>query len=209
MMLNHGRYQGRTLLSETLVDSMFEPRVATPYQGPFGEEGYALGFSVYSDFCGKRLVKHEGSIRVSTAYVGLIPEVQIGIALLANGSAYPLPQIGMYALALLLDEDAQRLQFLEWETRLEGLAGIYESFRGTIQVEIKRIGDFLLLQGTGGSCMRPVLLVPEKLREHQRSFYTLEGGERLPAEFQVDGGGIDLLYERYRLRRVGGCGRYC
>jgi len=36
-----------------------------------------------------------------------------------------------------------------------------------------------------------------------RTFYALQRGRRLPVEFRVREGEIDLIYERYLLRKTG------
>jgi len=204
MYLNWGEHGGVRVLSSQSVEAMETPCVTTPYQeGPFGDYSYAYGLGIYPDFVGHKLVGHSGSVAVATAYIGFIPEKGIGIALLANGSGYSLSQLGMYGLAILLEEDPEKLPFVKRERALIELEGTYETYKGTMKAQVKRNGDFLTIEVEDKYNPSQVLLVPETIGESKRVFYTLVGGNRLPVEFRVRDGQIDVIYERYCLRRTG------
>jgi hypothetical protein len=135
--------------------------------------------------------------------MGFIPERGLGIALLANGSGYPLSHLGMYALAILLGKDPEKLPFVFRERALNELEGAYETYKGTMKAQVKRSGDFLTLEVRDKYNDLIVPLVPETIRERAMTFYTLDAGYKLPVEFRVQEGEIDLLFERYRLRKTG------
>ncbi|HIC95298.1 TPA: serine hydrolase [Candidatus Bipolaricaulota bacterium] len=204
MYLSWGKLDGVRLVSRESLEAMETPRVRTPLQeGPFGELGYAYGLHVVPDFLGYKLIGHSGSVLVATAYMGFIPERGVGIVLLANGSGYPLSQLGMYGLVILLGEDPEGLPFVFRERALSELEGTYETYKGTMKAQVKRNGDFLTLEIRDKYNDLIVPLVPEKLEEDIRTFYTLEAGYKLPVEFRAQEGQIDLLFERYRLRKTG------
>ena len=48
-----------------------------------------------------------------------------------------------------------------------------------------------------------VPLFPENLEGNVKTFYTLQGAGKLKVEFIVNGKDVDLLFERYRLKKVG------
>jgi len=127
----------------------------------------------------------------------------VGIALLANGSGYPLSQLGMYGLAIMLGEDPERLPFVKTDRALAELTGTYETYRGTMRAQVKRMGDLLSLEIRDKYTDLIVPLVPEALEGDVRTFYALQRGRRLPVEFRVREGEIDLIYERYLLRKTG------
>jgi CubicO group peptidase (beta-lactamase class C family) len=201
MFLNLGEYEDVRLLSKESVEAMQTPQVALPYQGPFGKGSYAFGLSVTPDFLGHELIGHGGSVLVATAYMGFIPKKKVGIALLANGSGYPLSQIGMYGLAILLEEDPESLPFVQMEKALTELVGTYETYKGTMKAQVKRMGDFLTIEIKDKYNDLVVPLVPESIEK--RTFYTLGWGMRLPVEFRVQKEKIELIYERYLLRKTG------
>ncbi len=205
MFLNQGAYEGGQLLSRQSLAAMQTPRITTPLQNsPFGDTGYGYGLAIIPDFLGRRLVGHGGSVGTATAQMSFLPDENVGMMVLANGSGYPLSQIAMYGLALLLGEDPDALYFARREARLAGLEGRYETYKGTVRMQVRRAGDFLFLEESHqfGTIVTP--LVPEDLGETVRTFYTLRSGLRLPVEFRVrDDGLIELIVERYLLRRTG------
>jgi CubicO group peptidase (beta-lactamase class C family) len=203
MYLGWGESGGVRLLSRESVEAMETPQVALPQQGPFGQGGYGYGLSIAPDFLGHKLAGHGGSVLVSTAYIGFIPEQGVGIALLANGSGYPLSQLGMYGLAMLLEKDPESLPFVRRDRLLSELVGSYETYKGTMKAQVKRMGDFLSIEIKDKYNDLIVPLVPEALEEGTRTFYTLGSGIKLPVEFRVGEAGVDLHYERYRLRKTG------
>ncbi len=206
MFLKWGEYEGVRLLSRESIEEMEKGRVRVPWEGPFGPVHYAYGLSVTSDFLGYKLIGHGGSVLVATAYLGFVPEEDVGVALLANGSGYPMAQFGQYALALLLRRDPEELPFVVRERRLKELEGLYETYKGTMQAQVRRQGDFLLIEVRDKYTEQVVTLVPEALDEDIRTFYTLSAGQRLPVEFHIRGRDslrVELIYERYLLRKVG------
>ncbi|MCL0048772.1 serine hydrolase [Dehalococcoidia bacterium] len=203
MYLEWGEYDGTRLLSKDSIEAMETPQVALPHQGPFGEGSYGYGLSIAPDFLGYKLVGHGGSVLVATAYMGFIPGQGVGIALLANGSGYLLSQLGMYGLAILLEKDPESLPFVQRERALTELVGTYETYRGTMKAQVKRMGDFLTIEIKDRYNDLVVQLVPEAVEGNSRTFYTLGAGIKLPVEFRVGEGEIDLIYERYRLQKTG------
>ncbi|HCW51280.1 MAG TPA: serine hydrolase [Clostridiales bacterium] len=231
MYLGGGRVGESRVLSEDSVRAMMVPRVAgpsvkpgvlraegwgesrggAPGGGPEPEKGaapgeatgfYGFGLHTVPDFFGRRLVGHGGSVLVATAHMAFLPEVGCGVMLLANGAGYPLGHLAHYALALLVGEDPEQLPFLRMERLLDGLAGEYETFRGTMRATVRRREDFLVFEVKDGFYNLSVVLVPEAVDDHGGRFFTLNHGERIPAEFHRRNGGVELVYERYKLRRV-------
>ncbi len=135
--------------------------------------------------------------------MGYIPEKKIGIALLANGAGYLLSQIGLYGLALMLGEDPEKLPFIRMERNLEALTGRYETYKGTMKAQIAERNGLLFIEIKDKYRDMVIPLIPENLEGDVKRFYTLQAGGRLPIEFIVDGEKIDLIYERYRLKKGG------
>lgn len=205
MFLGWGEFQGARIISRPSLEAMQTPRIPTPEQeGPFGQHGYAYGLRITPAFLGHRLVAHGGSVGTATAYLAFIPEREVGIVLLANGSGYPLSQLGQYGLALLLGQDPDALPFARQEALLRRLEGVYETYRGTMRMQVRRSGDFLTLEERDRYNTVTVILVPESLQDQRCAFYTRSGGHKIPVEFRLEPGRVSLLYERYLLRRTGG-----
>jgi CubicO group peptidase (beta-lactamase class C family) len=204
MYLRRGKTDNGKLLSKDSITEMETPRVATPVkESPFGEEGYGYGLGSKSDFLGHTLIGHGGSVGVATAYLGYIPDKNVGVAILTNGSGFATGQFGMYGLALALGENPDELPFMRRARLLTELEGNYEAYKGTVKLQVKRAGDLLMVEETDKYNTVTTVLIPSNLEEKSRQFYRLENGAKIEAEFQVQDGQVQLIIERYMLRRTG------
>jgi hypothetical protein len=213
------------VLEKDSFDAMTKPRVALPAEpmpqlwgGAGGQEGlapnrppqarashYGLGLSITDDFLGEPLIGHSGSLIVTSSYMGFMPRSHVGVAVLCNGNGYGMPAMAKVALAMLLGHEAEELAFVRTENLLKELSGQYETFRGTLRGKVVRDGDFLRLEYVGGD--QPpggAILVPERLDGPEPHFFTICDGAKLPAVFRRrTDGGVELILERYKLRRTG------
>ena len=221
--------RGRGVMSHDSFDAIIRPRVALPNEPMpqlWGEQGgspqtsaghtsavplprpshYGLGLSISDDFLGESLIGHSGSLIVTSSYFGFMPRSNVGVAVLGNGNGYGAPAIAKVALAILLGRDpARELAFVRTENLLTELSGQYETFRGTLRGKVVREGDFMRLEYVGGD--QPpggAIFVPEFLGGEEPRFFTICDGARLPAVFRrKPDGNIELIFERYKLRRTG------
>lgn len=82
------------VLPAPLLATLHEPLVDTPYQtrssawrrARLDSAGYALGWRVY-DYSGHRLVYHAGAVQGYRGMVALLPESDLGIAVMWNGES--------------------------------------------------------------------------------------------------------------------------
>ena len=87
IQLGHGRYDGKTLLSETLHQETWTPQITIG-------SGIDYGFGwMLRTIDGHRVVEHGGNIDGFSAQVTLIPDSNIGFVLLTNASASPLQSL--------------------------------------------------------------------------------------------------------------------
>ena len=183
---------------------MQTPRIPHPMQNnPFGPFAYGYGLGILPNFLGEKLVAHSGSVGTATAYMGFLPEKQLGILLLANGSGYSLGSMGQYGLALMLGHDPDQLPFVQRQQRLAELTGQYATYKGTMTRTVRQAGDFLLLEAKDNHGTFSQTLVPDVLGTASRTFFALADGIKQPVEFRISDQGIDLVVERYYLRRIG------
>ncbi|MDE2805874.1 MAG: serine hydrolase [Gemmatimonadota bacterium] len=108
MQLDHGRFNGTTVLDSTTVSEMHVPLVRTPSTFVFADPGtgsYGLGWARAS-FLGHTYISHGGGIFGFPAYAAMLPELQAGVVVLANGSMwtpyYPHQEIAAWVFARLL-----------------------------------------------------------------------------------------------------------
>lgn len=203
MYLNRGSYEGAALLSPKGIEEMEKPRAPLPLQ-VFGGESYGYGLMINPNFFGEKLVGHGGSVLVYTAYMGYIPRKKVGIALLANGSGYPLSQMGLYGLALMIGENPENLPFIKYEKTYHLLSGAYETYKGTMKAQVSIKGGILQLEIKDKYTDLVVALIPENIEGNVKRFYAIQSGGKIPIEFIVDAKKVELIYERYRLKKVSG-----
>lgn len=203
MYLNRGKYNDHVIASPDSIEEMEKPRVKLPLQ-IFGGESYGYGLSIIPNFFGYKLVGHGGSVLVYTAYMGYIPEKKVGVVLLANGSGYPMSQMGLYALVMLVGEDPEKLPFVKVESTYEQLTGIYKTYKGTMDAKVVAKGGLLQIEICDKYVDMVIPLIPENLEGNVKKFYAFQAGGKLPVEFIIENNSVELIYERYRLKKVSG-----
>jgi hypothetical protein len=139
---------------------------------------------------------------VHTAFAGYIPDAGIGVAVLANASGHPLSQIGMVTLATMLGKDPETLPFVRHDKLLEKLVGRYETYKGTMSLQVSRKGDSVLLETKGKLLESSVPFLPEEISDTYARFFTVQHSRKVVAEFFIDGEKVTLIYERYKLVKV-------
>lgn len=111
MQLDHGRFNGTTVLDSATVSEMHAPLVRTPSTFVFADPGtgsYGLGWARAS-FLGHTYISHSGGIFGFPAYAAMLPELRAGVVVLANGSMwtpyYPHQEIAAWVFERLLEAE--------------------------------------------------------------------------------------------------------
>jgi len=196
--------QSEIIVKASSLTEMVQPRVKTPVvNNQFGEESYGYGWGMKSDFLGHKLISHGGSVSVATAYLAFIPDENVAAAVLINGSGYGTGLFGMYGLAMLLGQDPESLPYVRRERQLMELEGVYQTYKNTMRFEIRRAGDLLTLTEKDKFGSNSITLIPESIEQDTRRFYVLNNGSKVYSDFHLDGNSIQLIHERYLLRKTG------
>ncbi len=199
--------QSETITKASSQKEMVKSRVKTPVVSTmFGEETYGYGWATKSNFLGHPLINHGGSVGVATAYLGFIPDENIAAAVLINGSGYGTGMFAMYGLAMMLGQDPEALPYVRRERQLVELEGVYQTYKNTMRFEIRRAGDLLTLTEKDKFGSNSIPLIPESIEQDIRRFYVLNNGSKVYSDFHLDGKGIQLIHERYLLRKTGSLG---
>jgi CubicO group peptidase (beta-lactamase class C family) len=113
VLLNGGRYQGRSILSEAGVETLFRKYGDGP-----GAGYYAMGWGVYfhAGF-GVKIISHDGAAPEFFSLVSLLPDQQVGIAFLANAMSYTsdeVPELGNSLASVLLGKPPPQKAPVNW-----------------------------------------------------------------------------------------------
>jgi CubicO group peptidase (beta-lactamase class C family) len=214
--LNGGAVDGTELLNpNTLarahVGYVDVPGTSAGRDGPDRQYGY--GWFRDEGFLGDRtLLGHSGSITVSSAYQGFLPDAELGVAVASNTSpAFPLGVVGEGVLAAALGEDPEEsIPFFRLRRRHGRLAGEYSAYEGVMSATVERAGatlrvDFDHPLKDGEAVLFPA--GPDE-GEHRRAdtvyqYETVDSaGRREPVEFRVEDEEVSLLIDRWRLREA-------
>ena len=87
------------ILTDRSIDQMKRP-VAKRHVG----RGYGIGWQIFRQGDGRRIVSHTGSMGGVSAWLILVPREKVAVALLANTQTDFVPRIGHQILAVLLPE---------------------------------------------------------------------------------------------------------
>ncbi len=198
MLINRGSYNEVEVVSRYSIELMERKYIRIP-SGLFKDDSYGYGLTITDEFLGRKLVRHSGSVLVYTAFMGYIPSDKVGVVVLANASGYPLSFIGMYALALTLGYDPENsLYFIKQDKIIDKLTGVYETYKGTYRVYVKRMGDFLAIEYKDRYREIVTPLVPLELSDEYAKYYTVSYGSRIDAEFFIEKDRVTMIYERYK-----------
>lgn len=201
MFLGRGEFEGKVILGKKSLSSMEEAHIGLPYE-MLGKVYYGYGLRI-SSLGNHKLVGHTGSVGVYTAYLGYLPDAKVGVAVLANPSEYNPSHLGMFALAELAGMDSATLPFIKNHRILRKLQGRYETYKGTMKIDVRKKGDFLFYESRDRYTEQTLPLVPDELNDEHARFYTLVDGVKHPFDFVADeNGNIELIYERYKFKRT-------
>ena len=195
--------RGGGIVSKDSIELMEKKHADVPDK-LFGDDGYGYGLMITERFLGKKMVFHGGSVLVYTAFMGYIPEREVGVVVMCNSSGYPPSFIGMYALAVAMGEDPMKLKFIKEDEIMERLQGIYETYKGCYRVCVRKRGGLLYLEYRDKYTESSSPLIPVEVNEDHARFYTLSYGRRIDVEFSISER-VEMTYERYKMVRSGSC----
>lgn len=145
MNLGGGSIDGKQLISSTTLAELYRPQMVIPGESQDPEViqiGYAMGWFV-SAYRGHLVVEHGGNIDGFSALITMLPKDGLGVVVLMNMNASPLPQIATYhALDRLLGSASK-----DWNGAALGKRAIHEQ----MQKEAKAKKGSMRKQGTSPS----------------------------------------------------------
>ena len=203
MVLNEGKFNGKEIIKSNSLKKMFTPYIERQ-PGNFGKEYYAYGWAVTEDFFGETVIQHGGSTAVSSAYLALIPEKKIAVAITGNvGNSMGGPISQIFLSAMLGKNPMEELTFLRLEKKLSMLAGEYQLYKGLNKISIIKKGLTLFVKFQDEECPAFQILPENDLLEDLK-FYIMLSSVKFPVIFTKDQktGKINLHYERNIFHKI-------
>jgi CubicO group peptidase (beta-lactamase class C family) len=126
-LLNEGVFKGKRIISSDSIELAWTPQINSPY-GYGKDPKYCLGWDREEDFHGYTLIHHSGGLGVSTAFLGLIPDLDLAVSVSENDDAGICGIIGVSALLLMAGKNPQEvLEQLKLFKISEEIVGTYQS----------------------------------------------------------------------------------
>lgn len=202
--LNDGHLDGVELLSPDMVANMQE--VQSPTFETIGGQavGYGYGLRV-QELTGEPLVGHTGTAPgISRAYLGLLPESNLGVALAVNTSGVSIGTLGQGVLAIAGGHSPREtVPALSLRSKLERLSGTYRGYKGglTVTVSVPDSPTHIVVSYEDGPNWEfPAF--PESVEHDDYRFYRIrENGIREPVIFKETDSGFELRCNVDRLFR--------
>jgi CubicO group peptidase (beta-lactamase class C family) len=199
-----GLASGNFPVGASLRDRMVTP-VATAAEYLDGRtRGYAYGFDA-RPFDGDTLVGHPGNVDGGSAYVGVLRDRGVGVAVACNaiGLGPDSPsKLATEVLALATGRDPATVS-PSIERQLEPITGRYESVDGLREATVTWDSGTLELELQTPFETRTMEFVPGEARPDRRTFREVgPDGELVKAEFLTDREPVECLAMGLRLRRV-------
>jgi CubicO group peptidase (beta-lactamase class C family) len=212
MYLHRGRFQGTEIIGSDKIDGMLsmhskETAKSQLYSntiGHFGESGYGYGLAIHEDFFGYRLIHHSGSWIGASAWVAMLPELQLGVIFLAN--KHPSPRmLALSTLAMLIGVDVEKeFPLFRYRNHIEKLAGEYELYKGVGKMKLTTKGGLLNYKYDYWDIDSPLIPFESDGDLITLNYYLItEVGGKDPVQFEIDKSGtIWMHHERLKWKKV-------
>lgn len=210
MIMNGGIYKEKKILDQELIKDMYVIQKGTKRDhGMYGDFGYGYGWGITLDFFGHELYEHGGSTLVSAAYIGFLPDMNLGVVLAAN-NGNELSIHGHAILATMLGKDIETdIPLIKVLKRFEKLVGQYTSYSKVYNPKITLKEGMLFYELKDelkvGFIDQKIPLIPKNRTIDNNEFYIYNMGMIEPVKFIIrETGDVDLLIERHLFHKVRG-----
>ncbi|MFX0205003.1 MAG: serine hydrolase [Candidatus Hodarchaeota archaeon] len=212
MYLHRGRFQGTEIIGSDKIKAMFamhskenaKSQLYSNTIGHFGESGYGYGLAIHEDFFGYQLIHHSGSWIGASAWVAMLPELQLGVLFLAN--KHPSPRmLALSTLAMLIGIEVEKeFPLFKYRNHIEKLAGEYELYKGVGKMKLTTKGGLLYYKYDYYEINSPLIPFESDGDLITLNYYLItEVGGKDPVEFEIDDNGtIWMHHERLKWKKV-------
>lgn len=201
--MNKGNFNGTQIIENSTIERIWTSFIKTDEKG----KEYGYGWMIEKDFFGKRLISHSGNLFISSGYLGIIPELKMGIVIGQNCAHFSPEMIGRAILALLLGVDIKEaVPLLQIQKKLNILIGKYETYKGVMKLNVSLENGILTgkIKYPGSSNIISFPVVIENMEEMK--FFIPFAIPELEMKGQVfineDTGAVDLKVNRWLFHKI-------
>ncbi|WP_114576839.1 serine hydrolase [Saliphagus sp. LR7] len=192
-VLDGGEVEGSRILDSDLLAKATSIQSSPLPTSDDSRRGYGYGWEI-GEFAEQLLASHLGGIDGASAYIGVLPEDGLGVALALNRHGPPAATLGQAVLAIACGEEpADRVRAIKLSEVVETVSGTYGAYRNaeTVVVEPVRMG---LIELTVEGFALSVTASPEEIGDDRYVFSVRPGdGALWLAEFRETETGLELV----------------
>ena len=203
-LLQGGKFNGKHIIAPESIEEMWNPRILSPYG--FGKNPhYCFGWVREEDFFGHTIIHHGGNVGVASAFIALIPELNIVVATAANDGKN-LPTIITRAIltelvgkdCLIDDRAVNGLEIVE------EISGTYHSYLDLYQMDVKLKGNVLYaeIEIDDGTMSLPLIIEDPKELKFQIGTFLRNPNQFIQFHRNSETGKIEYVtFDRYLYRK--------
>jgi hypothetical protein len=156
------------------------------------------------DFFGYRLIHHSGSWIGASAWLAMLPELNLGVVFLAN--KHPSPRmLALSTLAMLIGINIEKeFPLFKYRNHIEKLTGEYELYKGVGKMKLTAKGGLLYYKYDHWGINAPLIPFESDNGLLTLNYYLItEVGGKDPVQFEIDDNGtIWMHHERLKWKKV-------
>lgn len=205
-LLNGGELDGTRILSTEMVEEMSTHQAPTWETVDGHERGYGYGQKIQTH-TGEPFVGHTGTAGgVCRAFVGMLPESNLGVSLGTNTAGVPIETLAQGVLAIVQDQSpVETVPRLSVQHKIDAVTGRYRGYRGGLTADVEQAEDAegcITITYQDGPEWE-FSAVPESTVHDEYRFHTVWGdGKKEPVVFRDTSDGMVMRCNIDRLERT-------
>ncbi len=208
MLLNGGNFPSDDIqiIQESSLKKMWSPHMREPEDSSYSD-AYCYGWTIEKDFFGHVLISHGGSIGTTGGFLGLIPDLKLGIVIGQNGTPAICQEITRGIFATFLGKGlSEAVPLLGIHEKISKLEGKYVGYKGLTKAEVKLQNGLLggKIYFVGNPNPMTFTAAPSSIDALKFYVPVVYPKKRIWIQFTVDEktGQVHLQADRYYLHKI-------
>jgi len=206
MQVNHGEFNGKTVLSKEAIEEMWQPhnkQIMADQYLLYGDTPVAYGYGLsIREINGYKVIIHGGASGVSGGQVAFIPELDLTYTHLYNVGWFDSEMMVIALNALLGSNPYDKVPFFKRRDHFKELVGHYQSYRKIYEIEVKVDQGSLVIESDSFSKSTNYLIPINPKTTKPMRFWQYDSLGRLEIVFTKRSDEIFVEIERNIYRKV-------